>query len=77
MSERTQRSSTLVKIDGVGYHYPDGTQALADVSLDIPAGKVIGLCGPSGCGKSTLLSLLAGIRKPTSGTIAWNDAEGE
>jgi ribosome-dependent ATPase len=42
--------------------------ALDDVTLDIPANKMIGLIGPDGVGKSTLLSILAGVRKIQSGT---------
>ncbi|MEV0459571.1 ABC transporter ATP-binding protein [Catellatospora methionotrophica] len=44
-------------------------QALTDVSLTIPAGRVVGLVGPNGAGKSTLLNLTAGTITPTSGTI--------
>ncbi|MFF5227036.1 ABC transporter ATP-binding protein [Dactylosporangium sp. NPDC000521] len=43
--------------------------ALDGVSLDIPAGGVIGLLGPNGAGKSTLVNLLVGLRRPTSGTV--------
>jgi ABC-2 type transport system ATP-binding protein len=43
--------------------------ALADCSLDIPAGRVVGLVGPNGAGKTTLLNLAAGLLTPTSGTI--------
>jgi len=44
-------------------------RALSDCTLDIPAGRVVGLVGPDGAGKSTLLNLAAGMLTPTSGTI--------
>jgi ABC-2 type transport system ATP-binding protein len=44
-------------------------QALTDVTLTIPAGRVAGLVGPNGAGKSTLLNLAAGMIAPTAGTI--------
>ncbi|MDZ4658485.1 MAG: ABC transporter ATP-binding protein [Bythopirellula sp.] len=43
--------------------------ALRGVDLDVYAGELTMLVGPSGCGKTTLLSVLAGILKPTSGTV--------
>lgn len=43
--------------------------ALDGVSLDIPAGGIVGLLGPNGAGKSTLINLLVGLRRPTSGTV--------
>jgi len=44
-------------------------RALAECSLDVPAGRVVGLVGPNGAGKSTLLNLAVGMLTPTSGTI--------
>ncbi|GAA1690958.1 ABC transporter ATP-binding protein [Glycomyces endophyticus] len=43
--------------------------ALTDATLDLPAGRIVGLVGPNGAGKSTLLALAAGLIRPTSGTI--------
>lgn len=43
--------------------------ALTDVTLTVPAGRIVGLVGPNGSGKSTLLNLASGLIEPTSGTI--------
>ena len=43
--------------------------AVKDINLRVEEGEFISLVGPSGCGKTTLLSLIAGLEKPTSGTI--------
>jgi ABC-2 type transport system ATP-binding protein len=43
--------------------------ALSDCTLDVPAGRVVGLVGPNGAGKTTLLHLAVGLLTPTSGTI--------
>lgn len=46
-----------------------GFEALTNVSLKIPAGRISTLVGPSGCGKTTLLRVLAGLQDPTSGEV--------
>lgn len=52
------------------YHSADGeTLAIEDISLSIPEGKFVSIVGPSGCGKSTLLSIIAGLLKPSSGSV--------
>jgi len=43
--------------------------ALSDVSLEVEQGELISIVGPSGCGKSTLLMIIAGLLKPTDGTL--------
>ncbi|MEJ5947019.1 ABC transporter ATP-binding protein [Pseudokineococcus basanitobsidens] len=58
----------LVRTRGVGRRYGE-VVALDDVSLDVPAGQLLGLLGPNGAGKSTLLQLLCGLRRPTSGSV--------
>jgi len=50
-----------------------GVQAVDDVSLDVNDGEFFILLGPSGCGKSTILNLVAGLEKPTSGEILFDD----
>ncbi|RJS46685.1 ABC transporter ATP-binding protein [Nocardioides cavernaquae] len=44
--------------------------ALDDLSIDITAGEFLTVVGPSGCGKSTVLDLIAGLTRPTSGTVS-------
>jgi multiple sugar transport system ATP-binding protein len=58
-----------VQLDRVGKEFPDGTRAVADLSLGVADGELLVLLGPSGSGKSTVLRLLAGLESPTSGRI--------
>lgn len=48
------------------------TVAVSGVDLDVPAGSVTAVLGPSGCGKSTLLRAVAGLERPTAGTIRYD-----
>ena len=62
----------LVTCRGVTKVYGSGNaevHALRGVDLDVYAGEITMLVGPSGCGKTTLLSVLAGILRPTAGTV--------
>lgn len=53
----------------VGFTYPDGTRALDEVDVTVPAGQITVVVGGSGSGKSTLLDVLAGLREPTEGAV--------
>jgi ABC-type multidrug transport system fused ATPase/permease subunit len=57
------------ELKNVSFTYPNGTQALFEVSMKIPAGKTGAFVGLSGAGKSTLLNLLCKFYEPTSGQI--------
>lgn len=60
---------------------PDDPLLLSEVSARFPKGHFAAILGPSGCGKSTLLKVIAGLREPTLGHIAWEgrdlSAEGD
>ncbi|QVW34511.1 ribosome-associated ATPase/putative transporter RbbA [Geobacter sulfurreducens] len=58
----------VVRLTGVGLRYGK-TLALEDISLDIPAGGMVGFIGPDGVGKSSLFSLIAGSRAVQSGAV--------
>lgn len=51
--------------------YPNGTQALQRLKLEIGRGEFVSLLGPSGCGKSTLLKMFAGLEQPSAGQVRW------
>jgi NitT/TauT family transport system ATP-binding protein len=63
----------MIEIRGVSKKFPNGTQALENIGASIAGGDFIALLGPSGCGKSTLLRLIAGLERPSSGTITWSN----
>ncbi len=58
-----------IEVKGVSYAYPDGTPALREVSLSIPAGSRTAILGPNGAGKSTLLLHLNGLLAPQRGQV--------
>jgi NitT/TauT family transport system ATP-binding protein len=53
----------------VSMRFPDGTEALDDVSFSVDGGEFVTIVGPSGCGKSTLLKIASGLLKASSGSV--------
>jgi ABC-2 type transport system ATP-binding protein len=60
--------TAVIVAEGLGKRYGQ-RWALSDCTLNVPAGRVVGLVGPNGAGKTTLLNLTVGLLTPTSGSI--------
>ncbi len=68
MDMTTSAHPTVAHFDSICKKYRRQA-ALTDITLQITAGEAVGLVGPNGAGKTTLLALLAGLRRPTCGTV--------
>jgi putative ABC transport system ATP-binding protein len=72
----TTSGDAQIRLRGVGKSYERGGERLkilSELDLDVPSGSFEALMGPSGSGKSTLLNLIAGLDRPSSGTITIAD----
>ncbi|MBV8395152.1 MAG: ABC transporter ATP-binding protein, partial [Actinobacteria bacterium] len=73
MAATAVSQSTVVSARDLTRRFGEGdtaVDALREVSLDIEPGKLTAVMGPSGSGKSTLMHILAGLDRPTSGTVS-------
>jgi len=59
----------MIRFEHVTKQFPDGTEALKDISVIFPTHKLTVIIGPSGCGKTTLMRMVNKLEKPTSGGI--------
>jgi multiple sugar transport system ATP-binding protein len=62
-----------IVLEGITKRFPDGTEAVKDMDLDIEDGEFIILVGPSGCGKSTALRMIAGLEDISDGKVRIGD----
>ncbi len=58
-----------LSFNSISMVFPDGTEALREVSFSVDSGEFVTVVGPSGCGKSTLLKIASGLLPPTAGTV--------
>lgn len=63
----------MIKFDRVSKRYPGSFDAIKNTSFEINQGDLVFVTGASGAGKSTLLKLIAGLERPTSGTVLINN----
>lgn len=69
-SKELKVSDGAINLDHVSFHYEDGTKALDNVTIEVPAGQTVALVGPSGAGKSTILNLVPRFYDVSEGTVS-------
>jgi NitT/TauT family transport system ATP-binding protein len=59
----------VLTVEGLQFAYSPDQTVIANVTFEVTAGEIVSIVGPSGCGKTTLLKTLAGLLRPTKGTV--------
>lgn len=65
----------MLTLSQISKSYSEDQHVLLPIDLTVKKGEFVSIIGPSGCGKSTLLDIIAGINKPTNGTVHYNGEE--
>jgi len=69
LTGRPEAGDEVIAFRDAGKVFPDGTEAVRDVSFSLRRGEFLSVVGPSGCGKSTLLRMASGLGPHTSGAV--------
>ena len=67
--QRGIKEAQAVKLCNLSFVYPDGTEALSNISLNLQRGAILGILGKTGAGKSTLIKVLTRLVDPPAGTV--------